>query len=274
MTGQTDELLKMIRQNLPATVLTGAGISANSGLPVYRNSEGNWIHSKPIEGPRFRASESIRQRYWCRSFFGWPVFSKATPNSAHTDIAALEQSEVVSTVITQNVDGLHHAAGSDNAIPLHGSLSEVVCLHCGEISSRHLLQQRLQKQNPDISGLDFSAAPDGDAQIADEYIQQFNVSNCSRCNGILKPNVVFFGDNVPKDRVQNCMDKLLQSKLLICVGTSLMVFSGFRFCRTAKEHGIPIIVINDGVTRADDIATLKYNGELTTTLSTLRTKLL
>ncbi len=273
MTDQTDELLKLIRQYQPATVVTGAGISATSGLPTYRNSEGNWIHSKPVEGPEFRAKESIRQRYWCRSYFGWPVFSKAVPNTAHTDIATLEQRGVISTIITQNVDGLHHAAGSPNAIPLHGSLSEVVCLDCGDLSSRHQLQQRLQQGNPDISDPGFATAPDGDANIADEHVHRFNVSHCLHCDGALKPNVVFFGDNVPKDRVQLCMGKLLQSKLLICIGTSLMVFSSFRFCRAAKEHGIPIIVINDGVTRADDIATMKYNGDLAAALTALRTKL-
>ncbi len=270
VTDQFADLQRLLRQNHPATVLTGAGISVSSGLPVYRNSEGNWVHSKPVEGPEFRAQSSVRQRYWCRSYFGWPLFSRAQPNSAHVDLAALEQQQQIATIITQNVDGLHQAAGSSEAIPLHGSLSEVICLSCGDISPRQALQLRLQQANPDFQSVEFAPAPDGDAQIANADIQKFKIVNCSHCDGILKPNVVFFGDNVPKERVQHCMDKLLQSKLLICIGTSLMVFSGYRFCRAAKENAIPIVVINNGVTRADDIATIKYNGELAAALSALR----
>ena len=273
MTDKIKQLASLVRKHHPATILSGAGISVASGLPVYRDAKGNWVHSKPVEGPVFRADEKMRQRYWCRSFFGWPAFSKATPNQIHKDITHLENAGWISTVITQNVDGLHQSAGADGAIALHGNLSEVVCLNCADISSRHTLQRRLELRNPDHTQMTITPAPDGDALIDDKHIESFNIVNCTKCDGVLKPNVVFFGDNVPKCRVQGCMEKLLQSKLLICIGTSLMVYSGFRFCKAAIEADIPVVIVNDGRTRADDIATLRVGGDCTTAIANLRHQL-
>jgi len=274
MTDQITELKALIQNKHPATVISGAGISVASGLPVYRDSKGNWVHSKPVEGPLFRADEKIRQRYWCRSFFGWPSFSRAKPNQAHKDIAKLEQHGLIETVITQNVDGLHQRAGSTGAIALHGNLAEVICLSCGLISARDVLQNRLAEKNPHHTQLEIKPAPDGDALIDDEHIESFKVVSCDSCDGVLKPNVVFFGDNVPKERVQLCKDNLLQSKLLLCVGTSLMVYSGYRFCKAAQSAGIPVAIINDGITRADDMAVARVGGNCTEVLAALRHQLL
>lgn len=258
----------------PVTVLTGAGISAMSGLPIYRDAAGNWIHKQPVQGPKFRSSDATRQRYWCRSYFGWQAFSKARPNSSHHDLVTLEKNKLINHVITQNVDGLHQSAGSKNTIALHGSLSEVICLSCGDISSRSDLQTRLTENNPEFLKIDFKAAPDGDAIVDDHHIEKFNIVDCSKCRGVLQPHVVFYGDNVPKQRVSLCMDQVLNSRMLLCIGTSLMVFSGYRFCKAANEAGIPVVMINNGVTRADDITTLKINDQAAGVLAQLKTHLL
>ena len=264
-----DALARLITDNQPVTVLTGAGISASSGLPVYRDASGNWIHSEPIQGPGFRASEKARQRYWCRSYFGWQSFSAASPNNAHKDLAILEKNNLITTVITQNVDGLHQRAGSESTVALHGNLSEVICLNCGDITQRAELQKRLQSNNPEFLKIEFEVAPDGDAIVDDTHIEKFNTAACVTCGGVLQPYVVFYGDNVPKLRVQHCMQRVLESRLLLCIGTSLMVYSGFRFCKAAKEAGIPVVIINNGVTRADDLASLKHNGDCTDALAQL-----
>lgn len=265
-----NQLAELIRSSQNVTLLTGAGISVASGLPVYRDANGNWVHSKPVEGPAFRADEKIRQRYWCRSFFGWPAFSQATPNAVHHDINWIRENHGDSTVITQNVDGLHQQCGHNNTIALHGNLSEVICIECGDLTSRQFLQTRLEQCNPDFIKLDAISAPDGDALIDDKHIQKFKIANCQRCNGVLKPNVVFFGDNVPKERVMLCRDRVLQSGVLVCIGTSLMVYSGFRFCRAAHEASIPIAIINNGKTRADDMADFKIEGDCTANMADLK----
>lgn len=266
---QIQTLAHEMQQNQPVTVLTGAGISVSSGLPVYRDAEGSWIHKQPVQGPKFRASESTRQRYWCRSYFGWQAFSKARPNSSHNDLARLEEKNFISTVITQNVDGLHQQAGSKQTIALHGNLSEVICLSCGDISARSELQTRLKVANPEFLKIQFEVAPDGDALVDDAHVKRFNIVACAKCNGTLQPHVVFYGDNVPRPRVDACMQQVLNSRMLLCIGTSLMVFSGFRFCRAAAEAGIPVVMINKGITRADDLAELKINSNCDDVLSQL-----
>lgn len=268
------EITQLIKNCTPITVLTGAGVSASSGLPVYRNANGDWIHSEPVQGPKFRASEHIRKRYWCRSYFGWQAFSSATPNSAHLDLALLQRNNVISTIITQNVDGLHQSAGATNTIALHGNLSEVICLTCGNISTRAELQQRLQQQNPELMHIQFEIAPDGDAIINDTHIEKFNTVNCALCDGTLQPYVVFYGDNVPKTRVEDCMNHVLSSQMLLCIGTSLMVYSGYRFCMAAAKADIPVVIINDGVTRADELARFKVGGDCAEVLSSLQKALL
>lgn len=269
-----EALAQLIQHNQPVTAVTGAGISASSGLPVYRDAGGNWIHSAPVQGPDFRASEKIRQRYWCRSYFGWQSFSSATPNDAHKDLALLEKNKLIKTVITQNVDGLHQTAGSESTVALHGNLSEVICLNCGDISLRADLQHRLQKNNPEFLKIEFEVAPDGDAIVDDAHIEQFNTVACTACGGVLQPYVVFYGDSVPKLRVQHCMQQLKESRLLLCIGTSLMVYSSFRFCKAAADADIPVVIVNNGITRADDLASLKFNGDCTGALRQLKQLLL
>ena len=263
-----------MRKHQPVTVLTGAGLSARSGLPVYRDINGHRIHKEPVQGPKFRASEAIRQRYWCRSYFGWQAFSKARPNSAHHDLTALEQAGLIAHTITQNVDGLHQDAGSENTIALHGNLSEVICLSCGDISGRAELQTRLQECNPEFLKIAFEVAPDGDAIVDENQLRKFNTADCTLCNGTLQPNVVFYGDNVPKPRVNTCMDNVLGSRLLLCIGTSLMVYSGYRFCKAANNADIPVVMINNGVTRADEILSLKITKNCVEVLSQLKKTLL
>jgi len=273
MSDSINALLTTLQNQGPATVLTGAGVSVDSGLPVYRDSKGDWVHQKPIDGRDFKSSATVRQRYWCRSFIGWPSFSKAQPNSAHHDLTKLINHGHVSNIITQNVDGLHQKANSLPTTALHGNLGEVICLGCGEISSRDSLQHRMRTENPEFSQQNFEVKPDGDANVDSRYIENFKVSDCINCNGTLKPHVVFFGETVPVARVEHCMENLTQSKLLLCIGTSLMVYSGFRFCRKAHSENIPIAIINEGVTRADDIATIKIEAPCATVLSQLHTAL-
>lgn len=274
LAGSAEQVAKLISDNQPVTVITGAGFSASSGLPVYRDANGNWIHSEPVQGPKFRASKKLRQRYWCRSYFGWQSFSKAAPNQAHKDLATLEEGGLIDTVITQNVDGLHQSAGSSSTVALHGNLSEVICLDCGDITQRADLQQRLQENNPEFLKVEFRVAPDGDAIVEDSHIEKFNVVACTSCGGVLQPYVVFYGDNVPKSRVQHCMQRVLESRLLVCAGTSLMVYSGFRFCKAAISAGIPLVIINKGVTRADDLASAKIDDDCEAVLSQLKQLLL
>jgi len=231
MSDSFDALLELLQSHGPTTVLTGAGVSVGSGLPVYRDNKGDWVHQKPIDGRDFKSSAAIRQRYWCRSFIGWPSFSEAQPNSAHHDLTRLIDHGYVSSIITQNVDGLHQKAGSVPTIALHGNLAEVICLDCGEISARDSLQQRMHTANPEFSHQRFQVKPDGDASVDSKFIENFEVSDCTNCNGTLKPHVVFFGETVPVARVERCMQNLVQNKMLLCIGTSLMVYSGFRFCR-------------------------------------------
>ena len=234
-------------------VLTGAGISLPSGIPTYRDSKGQWTGSQPIQHGDYIKDPAMRQRYWARSMVGWRNFGKAQPNAAHRALAEAEQSRRLSLLVTQNVDRLHQRAGSDQVVDLHGRLDQVVCLDCGDLSKRAAMQVRLEAAN---AGFDVQASqlrPDGDADVSDALIAQVRVPECQQCAGVLKPDVVFFGDNVPRDRVAQCQQALAESDALLVIGSSLQVFSGFRFCRQASERGIPIFSINPGETRADEM---------------------
>ncbi len=266
------ELSDLIRNNQPVIVLTGAGISTQSGIPAYRDKTGSWVQPKPVQAQEFRNKKSVRQRYWQRSMAGWPVFNKAEPNSAHLALADLEKAGIVSAIITQNVDGLHQRAGSKHVIDLHGNLAEVVCMTCEEQSTRNDLQRRLESDNNDFLDNEFQILADGDAAITNTTVteNEFNIANCLNCGGTLKPNVVFFGENVPVSRVTYCMNELDNAAMLLCIGTSLAVFSGYRFCRTAHQAGKPIALINQGLTRADELASLKVDKDCGSTLTSLR----
>lgn len=259
--GDVRSLIDLLSTYRRLTVLSGAGCSTASGIPDYRDDSGNWKHAAPVQFREFLDSAEVRQRYWARSFVGWPRIAKARPNRAHRALAALERHGIVHQLITQNVDELHRRAGSRNVIDLHGVLSRVSCLSCGTRVPRHELQREFERLNPGWNAAAAASRPDGDALVAAEAVRRFRVPPCPKCRGVLKPDVVFFGENVPRDRVRRCMDGLERSDALLVVGSSLMVFSGFRFARRAHEARIPIIIVNRGKTRADDLATKRFSDD-------------
>jgi NAD-dependent SIR2 family protein deacetylase len=234
-------------------VLTGAGCSTESGIPDYRDINGTWKRRQPVRYQDFARSEAVRQRYWARSLQGWPVLDGAVPNRAHRTLAQLEESRHVDFLITQNVDGLHRKAGSRNVLDLHGCMDNVVCLSCAGASPHSEFQARLLDQNPHWDGAGAPHAPDGDADLEGADLSSFQVRSCTRCSGVLKPAVVLFGENVPAERVRLAMQRLRESRALLVAGSSLMVWSGFRFVKAAKEMGLPAAAINLGRTRADEL---------------------
>jgi NAD-dependent SIR2 family protein deacetylase len=238
-------------------VLTGAGCSTNSGIPDYRDSNGNWKRPQPVTFQAFMGDEPTRQRYWARSLIGWRRFGRAQPNATHHALARLEAQGRTELLVTQNVDRLHQTAGSQQVIDLHGRLDLVRCMGCERRISRAEFQDELGQVNADWLTLDAADAPDGDADLESADFASFRVPSCRACDGMLKPDVVFFGENVPRDVVATAYDHLAQADAMLIVGSSLMVYSGFRFVRTAAERGIAIAAINLGRTRADDLLSLK-----------------
>ena len=248
-------------------VLTGAGVSTDSGIPDYRDERGAWKVREPIQYRDFVASEAVRRRYWARSMLGFPLMSSAAPNGAHHALVHLETRGALSLLVTQNVDGLHRRAGSENVVDLHGRLDQVRCLGCGALTERATLQTELVARNPAFSRENVVVKPDGDAELTDVDYRRFEIPECRACGGILKPHVVFFGENVPPERVTRAMIALEHARLLLIVGTSLMVYSGFRFARAAARLGVPIAIVNRGVTRADELSALKLEGNVGAILS-------
>jgi len=253
-------LADFIHRQAPLFLLTGAGCSTDSGIPDYRDSDGRWKRAEPIRYQAFLRDERARRRYWARSFVGWPRVLAARPNPAHLALASLEQRGHLVQLVTQNVDGLHQRGGSRRVIDLHGRLDLVDCLACGLRLSRQRVQALLADCNPCHRpvGSELSA-PDGDAVLDDRLADDFCVPACPDCGGMLKPAVVFFGENVPKPRVQHAFDRLAESRGLLVVGSSLTVFSGYRFCLRAAQQGLPIALLNRGRTRADGLAELKLD---------------
>lgn len=247
-------------------VLTGAGLSTESGIPDYRGKGRVGPVRSPIQHRAFLDDPAMRARYWARSAVGWPRFAAARPNAGHHALAALEHADCLAGIVTQNVDRLHHAAGSERVIELHGALAMTRCLTCNGTEARGDLQARLRIANPSIVEA-VALAPDGDADLARESLSGFVVPACLACGGVLKPDVVFFGDNVPRERVERAFSWLDASDALFVVGTSLAVFSGFRFVRRAHERGIPVAILNDGETRGDSYAALKIEGRTGDVLS-------
>ncbi|WP_395398854.1 NAD-dependent protein deacetylase [Pseudoduganella sp. UC29_106] len=254
------QLVEFLRHHQRVLVLTGAGLSTASGIPGYRDKDGIRRGRAPIEGPEFRRHEAVRRRYWARSMVGWSTLSGAHPNEGHRALAELEASGHISAVITQNVDGLHQRAGARNLIELHGNIHQVVCLNCGRRVPRAALQQRLNALNPEFSNLLAHPLPDGDAQLEPDSLEDFHVPACEACGGMLQPDVVFFGDNVPKERTEAAFAHMAEADALLVVGSSLMVFSGYRFCRMAAQDGKPIAAVNAGKTRADDLLAFKLEA--------------
>ncbi|MEM7737725.1 MAG: NAD-dependent protein deacetylase [Deinococcota bacterium] len=254
-------------QQHPTLVLTGAGISTESGIPDYRGPTSK--PRNPMRYQEFVKHARARQRYWARSAAGWLVVKQSKPNAGHLALAQLEQAGLITGVLTQNVDGLHQQAGSWDVLELHGRLSQVRCLSCKNTEDRLAFQMRLLAHNPSFQGQVTDIAPDGDAEIPDELVEAFDVPACSVCGGILKPDVVFFGENVPKDRVERAWQMLAHAGALLVLGSSLTVRSGYRFVVRAAQDGKPVAIINQGVTRGDDDANLRLSAPLGQTLQQL-----
>jgi len=238
-------------------VLTGAGCSTDSGIPDYRDANGGWKRPQPVTYQAFMGEQATRQRYWARSLVGWRRFGRAQPNATHRALARLEEQGRVTTLLTQNVDGLHQAAGHRNVIDLHGRLDEVRCMSCDARLPRDTFQHMLVESNPTWALLDAGDAPDGDADLEGRDFSRFDVPPCPHCGGILKPDVVFFGENVPRHRVDAAVTSLNEADAMLVVGSSLMVFSGYRFAAAAAREGKPIAAVNLGKTRADPLLSLK-----------------
>ncbi|WAC62849.1 NAD-dependent protein deacetylase [Pseudoxanthomonas sp. SL93] len=234
-------------------VLTGAGCSTDSGIPDYRDAEGGWKRAQPVTYQAFMGEAATRRRYWARSLVGWPRIASARPNVAHRALAQLEERGQCELLLTQNVDGLHQAAGSHAVVDLHGRLDMVRCMACEQRTPRADLQRRLVERNPAWAALVADTAPDGDADLEGRDFDAFDVPECEACGGVLKPDVVFFGENVPQERVRTAMDHLQQADAMLVVGSSLMVWSGFRFVHAAVREGIPVGAVNLGRTRGDDL---------------------
>lgn len=251
-------------------VLTGAGISTSAGIPDYRDERGEWKHARPVMYADFMAQLTVRQRYWARSMLGWPRMAKARPTSAHKALAAMQRDGHIDGLITQNVDRLHQSAGA-NAIDLHGTLDSVRCQSCGAQWARQDWQQRIATANPDWHDTVTAVrdAPDGDAILEGADYGTFEVPDCNRCGGIVKPEVVFFGENVPKPVVESAYAAVDRAAGLLVAGSSLMVFSGLRFVRHAAKQYKPVLIINRGVTRGDDLATVKIEADTGGTLTAL-----
>ena len=269
---QLDLLAAFVKSKQNILVITGAGCSTESGIPDYRDEAGLWKQSQPIQHQDFLKNLEARKRYWARSMVGWQDFGKSKPNRAHHALAQLERAGFTRWLVTQNVDGLHQAAGSRNVVDLHGRLDEVVCLQCERRYLRSDVQDWLIDNNQGFTPGRTKTAPDGDAHIDGDF-SEFCVPFCVSCNGILKPDVVFFGDNVPRQKVGFVYEQLELSGAVLVVGTSLMVFSGFRFVRRAKELNLPIAAINLGVTRADSMLDLKVVASCADTLNHLTNQL-
>ena len=268
----TQELAELFANVDSVAVLTGAGVSTGSGIPDYRDRDGEWKSAPPMQYSEFAGSDTARRRYWARSYVGWQHFGAARPNASHRALARLEAAGKVDTVITQNVDRLHSRAGSEKVIDLHGDLGKVRCIECGDVSSRQAFQRQLKAANPDWHARVFEYRPDGDVDLAEQSHLDFRVPGCSRCGGRIKPDVVMFGESVPKSRVEDAMSAVDRAEALLIAGSSLMVFSGFRFARRAHETGKPIAIVNRGKTRADDIATLKVDADCGDVLSQLESE--
>jgi NAD-dependent SIR2 family protein deacetylase len=257
-------------------VLSGAGLSTESGIPDYRGPSGQARRAgQPMTYQAFTGSAAARQRYWARSHLGWRHITGATPNPGHRAVAAIERAGLVGGIITQNVDGLHQAAGASAVTELHGSLHRVVCLSCWQRSPRDELDARLRAANPGWAGGSSVAGPavNPDGDVALEETSGFVVVDCASCGGTLKPDVVFFGENVPRPRVASCFELVSASSALVVLGSSLTVMSGLRYVRHAASLGVPVVIVNQGATRGDSLATVTVDAPLGATLTAVAQEL-
>ncbi|CAL9338596.1 NAD-dependent protein deacetylase [Streptomyces sp. enrichment culture] len=254
-------------------VLSGAGISTESGIPDYRGEGGSLSRHTPMTYQDFTGDAQARRRYWARSHLGWRTFGRARPNAGHRAVAAFGRRGLLSGVITQNVDGLHQAAGSEGVVELHGSLDRVVCLSCGDLGPRRELARRLAAANPDFAPVAAHINPDGDADLTDDQVGDFRVVPCAVCGGVLKPDVVFFGEAVPPRRVEHCRALVRSAASLLVLGSSLTVMSGLRFVRQAAEAGTPVLIVNLDPTRGDRHAVTRVALPLGETLTAVAARL-
>ena len=265
-------LIAFLNASARLVALTGAGISTASGIPGYRDAEGNWQRKPPVTHQEFIGDLGVRKRYWARSMLGWPMMRAAKPNAAHLALARLEQQGRLAHLITQNVDGLHTAAGSAKVLELHGRLHAVKCMDCDAAHAREWLQASLEAANPGFLGASATVAPDGDADL-DANFNDFHVTACAACGGMLKPDVVFYGDSVPLPRARAALAALAAADALLIIGSTVMVRSGYRLCEAAHAAGKPIAAINLGRTRADPLLSLKVQLDCGTALTGLAERL-
>ncbi|MCX3289796.1 NAD-dependent protein deacetylase [Streptomyces sp. NEAU-H22] len=254
-------------------VLSGAGLSTESGIPDYRGEGGSLSRHTPMTYQDFTADAQARRRYWARSHLGWRTFGRARPNAGHQAVAAFGRHGLLSGVITQNVDGLHQAAGSEDVVELHGTLTRVLCLSCGAFSSRRELALRLEEANPAFAPVAAGINPDGDADLTDDQVEGFRVVSCTACGGTLKPDVVFFGETVPPQRVEHCRSLVRAATSVLVLGSSLTVMSGLRFVRQAAKEGKPVLIVNRDRTRGDQHALTRVSLPLGTALGTVAHRL-
>ncbi|MFK8016324.1 MAG: NAD-dependent protein deacetylase [Gammaproteobacteria bacterium] len=262
-------LRQFVAEHKKLLVLTGAGVSTRSGIPDYRDEKGDWKRSAPMQFNDFVGNAASRQRYWARSMIGWPRVKLADPNDAHRALSALERSGHIQMLVTQNVDRLHQRAGSRHVIDLHGRLDQVECLDNKHVQSRDSYQAQLMAANPSWQSMEATTAPDGDADLDDVDFGSFVVAPCVTCGNVVKPKVVFYGESIPREVTLAANAALDDADALLVIGSSLMVFSGFRFARTMSQTGRPVAMLNRGVTRADDLLDLKIEADIARTLASL-----
>jgi NAD-dependent SIR2 family protein deacetylase len=251
-------------------VLTGAGLSTDSGIPDYRGPSGALRKHTPMTFQSFTGDPVARHRYWARSYLGWRQIHRARPNAGHFGVTTLQHAGLLDGIVTQNVDGLHQAAGATGVIELHGGLDRVICRNCGHVVDRARLDAALHAANPAFDATVSRINPDGDADLADEDLAGFVMVDCEACgDGPLKPDVVFFGETVPRDRVEQCFALVDQAGCLLVLGSSLKVMSGFRFVLRAAKLGIPVAIVNQGPTRGDGHCTVRVDAPLGVVLPAL-----
>ncbi|MCU1672019.1 MAG: Silent information regulator protein Sir2 [Frankiales bacterium] len=243
-------------------LLTGAGLSTESGIPDYRGPSGIARRATPMTVRLFTSDPLARRRYWARSQLGWRTIARAAPNAGHHAVADLEATGLLRGIVTQNVDGLHTAAGARDVVELHGNLDRVVCLGCGDLTSRLALDERLRAANPGWDAEALAVNPDGDVELSEQAVSGFRTVDCAVCGGMLKPDVVFFGETVPRERVQHCFALVDSARSLVVLGSSLTVMSGYRFVLRAAKHGLRVAIVNQGATRGDDKAVVTVDAPL------------
>lgn len=254
-------------------VLSGAGISTESGIPDYRGPSASARRASPMTYQIFTGDPVARRRYWARSHLGWRLIDRARPNAGHRAVADLQRAGRLAGIVTQNVDGLHQAAGARDVVDLHGRLDRVRCLDCGQLSDRDELSARLAAANAGWSAEVLGVNPDGDVDLPDEALDGFRTVSCLRCRGVLKPDVAYFGETVPPERVAACYDLLARSRVLLVLGSSLTVMSGHRFVLRAVKQGTPVAIVNQGVTRGDRYAAVTVDAPLGSVLPGLVARL-